>query len=182
MNLQSLNPILKHSERVALRHPRAADADEFIRLNQISADHYHPWVIAPTTHEEFQAYIERSRRDDTECLLVCHTATHAILGAINLSQIFYGNFCSAYMGYYLGEPFLRQGYMTEAIGLALDYAFNNLALHRIEANIQPDNHASIALVRSLGFTREGYSRRYLKIGDDWKDHERWAILAEDWAR
>jgi ribosomal-protein-alanine N-acetyltransferase len=70
--------------------------------------------------------------------------------------------------------------MTEGISLVLDHAFNRLRLHRVEANIQPDNVASIALVKRLGFTREGYSRRYLKIGGRWRDHERWAMLAVDW--
>jgi ribosomal-protein-alanine N-acetyltransferase len=70
--------------------------------------------------------------------------------------------------------------MTEAIALMLRYAFADLRLHRIEANIQPGNVASIALVKRAGFVKEGFSRRYLKIGGRWRDHERWAILAEDW--
>jgi [ribosomal protein S5]-alanine N-acetyltransferase len=70
--------------------------------------------------------------------------------------------------------------MTEAIQLMLDYAFRQRNLHRLEANIQPDNAASVALIKRAGFVREGYSRRYLKICGRWRDHERWAILAEDW--
>ncbi len=61
-------------------------------------------------------------------------------------------------------------------------AFGELGLHRLEANIQPDNAASIALVRKPGFRLEGYSPRYLKIAGRWRDHERWAILAEEWRR
>ena len=70
-----------------------------------------------------------------------------------------------------------------AAGLGLRYAtaFGPLRMHRVGANIQPGNGASIALVRRLGFTREGYSRRYLFIDGDWRDHERFAMLAEDWA-
>src|SRR5262249_7189772 len=98
----------------------------------------------------------------------------------NLSQIFYGGFQSAYMGYYVGAPFAREGYMTEGLTLALRYAFTKLRLHRVEANIQPTNRPSLALVQRAGFTREGFSRRYLKIGGKWRDHERWAILVEDW--
>jgi ribosomal-protein-alanine N-acetyltransferase len=70
--------------------------------------------------------------------------------------------------------------MTEAMRLLLRHAFTKLKLHRIEANIQPENQASIALVKRAGFVREGYSRRYLKICGRWRDHERWAILVEDW--
>jgi ribosomal-protein-alanine N-acetyltransferase len=67
-----------------------------------------------------------------------------------------------------------------AIQLILRYAFTKLKLHRVEANIQPENLASLALIKRAGFTREGYSRRYLRIGGRWRDHERWALLAEDW--
>lgn len=70
--------------------------------------------------------------------------------------------------------------MTEAMQLMLRYAFERLRLHRIEANVQPENSPSLALVKRAGFIREGYSRRYLKVCGRWRDHERWAILAEDW--
>jgi ribosomal-protein-alanine N-acetyltransferase len=70
--------------------------------------------------------------------------------------------------------------MTGALQLALRHAFRTLKLHRVEANIEPGNEASIALVRRAGFTREGFSQRYLKLGGRWRDHERWALLREDW--
>ncbi len=68
--------------------------------------------------------------------------------------------------------------MTEAADLAVRYAFDTLGLHRVEANIQPGNAPSIALVRRLGFAREGFSPRYLRISGEWRDHERWARLAD----
>ena len=74
------------------------------------------------------------------------------------------------------------GYMTEGFSLALRWVFGKLRLHRVEANIQPGNDVSRALVRRLGFRREGFSARYLKIGGRWRDHERWALVAEDWRR
>jgi len=64
--------------------------------------------------------------------------------------------------------------------LMLRHAFRGLKLHRVEANIQPGNVASLALVKRAGFTHEGFSRRYLKVCGHWRDHERWAILAENW--
>ena len=70
--------------------------------------------------------------------------------------------------------------MREGIGLALDAAFRELKLHRVEVNVQPTNARSIALVEHLGFAREGYSRRYVKIAGRWRDHVRYAMLAEDW--
>ena len=100
-------------------------------------------------------------------------------GVYNISQIFYGHFRSAYLGYYAFAPFAGQGYMREGLQLVLRHAFGPLGLHRLEANIQPENAPSIALVAGAGFRLEGLSPRYLKIGGRWRDHERWAILAEE---
>ncbi len=100
---------------------------------------------------------------------------------MNFNEIVRGLFQSAYMGYWIGEPFARQGYMGEALRAALDYAFGALGLHRVEANIQPGNEASIALVKRAGFRLEGHSPRYLKIGGGWRDHERWALTVEEFA-
>ena len=87
---------------------------------------------------------------------------------------------SAFLGYWTGAPHVRRGYMTEALQLALRHAFRTLKLHRVEANIIPRNKASKALVKRAGFTREGLSRRYLKIAGRWQDNERWVLLREDW--
>jgi ribosomal-protein-alanine N-acetyltransferase len=70
--------------------------------------------------------------------------------------------------------------MREGLHLVIDRCFDDLRLHRLEANIQPSNERSIALVRGLGFRKEGLSRRYLKIGGRWRDHERWALLVDEW--
>jgi [ribosomal protein S5]-alanine N-acetyltransferase len=137
-------------------------------------------VSSITTREGFADYIERCGQSDFEGFLVCRKEDDAIVGSINLSQIFRGGFKSAYLGYQVGEPFAGRGYMTEAIELVLRYAFREMKLHRLEANIQPENGASIAIVKRAGFTKEGYSRRYLKISGRWRDHERWAIVMEDW--
>jgi ribosomal-protein-alanine N-acetyltransferase len=104
----------------------------------------------------------------------------SLVGRVELSRIARGNFQSAYLGYSILPPHGERGYMTEALQLALRHAFRTLRLHRVEANIEPGNDASIALVRRAGFTREGFSRRYLKHGGRWRDHERWALLREDW--
>ena len=100
------------------------------------------------------------------------------MGVINLNEIVRGCFQSAYLGYYIGAPYAGQGYMREALMLVSEYAFHDLELHRLEANIQPQNLVSIALARSVGFRYEGYSPRYLKINGEWCDHERWAVLAD----
>lgn len=167
-------------EKVALRHPTVRDLEEFITLNCASTRLHRGLVSPPIKPEEFHDLLKRSRRDDSDCFLICRTEDGAIAGAINLSQIFRGGFQSAYLGYYIGERYAGRGYMTEALGLMLRHAFVELKLHRVEANIQPENVASIALVRRAGFVLEGYSRRYLKICGRWRDHERWALTAEDW--
>jgi ribosomal-protein-alanine N-acetyltransferase len=103
-----------------------------------------------------------------------------LVGVINISEIVRGIFHSGYLGYYMFEPYQRQGFMVAGLSTAIGRAFRVLGLHRLEANIQPKNRASTALVKRLGFRREGYSPRYLKIGGRWKDHECWAITVEDW--
>jgi ribosomal-protein-alanine N-acetyltransferase len=167
-------------ERVFLRAPTRKDRAEFIALNRASVRFHRGLVSPPTQPEQYAAFLERCRRADCEGFLVCRTQDGAIVGAINLSQIFRGGFQNAYMGYHVGAQYADKGYTTEALRLMLRYAFEHLKLHRLEANIQPNNVASLALVKRAGFVREGFSRRYLKICGRWRDHERWAIIAEDW--
>jgi [ribosomal protein S5]-alanine N-acetyltransferase len=167
-------------ERVYLRPPRKQDANEFIALNLASTRFHRGLVSPPKSPGDFTTFLERSRRADSACFLIRRMDDSAIIGAINLSQIFLGGFRSAYLGYYIGARYSGQGYMREALQLLLRYAFKELMLHRLEANIQPRNLASIGLVKRAGFIKEGYSRRYLKVCGRWRDHERWAILAEDW--
>jgi ribosomal-protein-alanine N-acetyltransferase len=166
--------------RVYLRSPERADRAEFVALMRASRAFHRPWATAPTDDEAFEAYLVDSRRHDFEAMLACRREDRAILGFFNLSHITRGSLQSAYLGYAVASVYANQGYMREGIDLVLREAFLNLRLHRIEANIQPGNHASIALARRAGFSREGFSPRYLKIGGRWRDHERWAILAEDW--
>jgi ribosomal-protein-alanine N-acetyltransferase len=130
--------------------------------------------------EAYRAYLARSRSPNAHFRLIWRAADRTLLGAINLSEIVRGAFQSAYLGYYLGAAYAGQGYMSEALALMLGEAFGELRLHRVEANIQPGNVASIALVRRAGFQQEGYSPRYLKLGGRWRDHERWAIRVEQW--
>lgn len=166
-------------EKVFLRSPTSIDRAEFIALN-LASKHFHRGLVSPPkTSEHFATFLQRSNRADSVCLFICLKADGAIIGAMSLSQIFRGGFQNAYLGYYIGAKHAGQGYMTEALRLALRYAFGHLKLHRLEANIQPGNVASIALVKRAGFIREGYSRRYLKVCGRWRDHERWAIIAED---
>lgn len=165
--------------RVFLRAPTARDRDEFLALMTASRRFLHPWIKPPGGRAAFAAYVRRTRRPSERGFLVCRHRDGAIAGVINVSRIFYSAFRSAYLGFYAGAPFAGQGYMDEALRLVVRHAFRRLGLHRLEANIQPRNRASVRLVRRCGFRREGFSPRYLKVFGRWRDHERWAITAED---
>lgn len=173
-------PLVTGDGRVYLRHPARSDREEFTGLMRTSREFHAPWATAPTDDERYAAYLADSRRADFEAMLLCRREDDAILGFFNLSQIVRRRLQSAYLGYAVGQPFAGQGYMREGIELVLLHAFSNLRLHRIEANIQPGNAASLALASGAGFRREGFSPRYLKIGGRWRDHERWAILVDEW--
>ena len=167
-------------EKVFLRAPTTKDLAEVIARNHASIRFHRGLVAPPKKPEQFTSFLKRCRRADCACFFICRITDGSIIGSISLSQIFRGGFQNAYLGYYVGARFARQGYMTEALQLMLEYTFERLRLHRVEANIQPENVASIALVKRAGFVREGFSRRYLKVCGRWRDHERWAIIAEDW--
>jgi [ribosomal protein S5]-alanine N-acetyltransferase len=138
-------------KRILLRAPSPKDLKEFTLLNRRSLRFHRGLVSPPTDAAGFSNYLERCRLADTASFFICRTEDNAIVGAINLSQIFRGGFQSAYLGYFIGEPFAARGYMSEALQLVLRYAFRNLGLHRLEANIQPGNVASVALVQRAGF-------------------------------
>lgn len=165
---------------VALQPPRPADCAAWCALVESSRPFFSGWVTTQGTVPAFRAYLARSRTPAAACRLIHRRTDGALVGAINLTEIVRGLFQSGFLGYYIGAPYAGQGYMTEALQLMLRTAFRALRLHRVEANIRPDNRASLALVERAGFRREGYSLRYLKIAGRWRDHERWALLADEW--
>jgi ribosomal-protein-alanine N-acetyltransferase len=166
------------ASRVILRELTAADEDEFVGLARSSVGLHHPWYTLPTTPEAFQAYLTRLSRPSTEGRLVCVRDGGAMAGVIIVDSIIRGRFQSASLSYAAFAPAAGRGYMSEGLGLVLRYAFGDLRLHRLEANIQPANRASLALVRRQGFRKEGYSPEMLFIDGAWRDHERWAITVE----
>jgi ribosomal-protein-alanine N-acetyltransferase len=166
--------------RVFLRSLAAQDQVEFLRLVRESRSTLYPWVSPPSGLVGFQRLMRRVQVAAVISLLMRERTTEALLGVFNLSQISRGNFRSAYLGYYGHAAFAGRGYMTEGLELVVRYAFAKVGLHRIEANIQPNNSRSIALVEKCGFAKEGFSPRYLKVAGRWRDHERWAITLEGW--
>jgi [ribosomal protein S5]-alanine N-acetyltransferase len=168
--------------RVRLRVLQRGDRDAFLDLARDSRELHRPWTYPPERPEQFEELYSRSRRDDFVCLVAVLGDNGPLVGVFTISQIFRGAFQSAYLGYYAHQRHARQGLMREALEQVLDHAFGPLALHRIEANIQPGNQPSIALARGAGFRLEGFSPRYLLIGGQWRDHERYALTSEDWAQ
>ena len=155
---------LERGRRVYLRAPRTADAKEIITTVRASRRLHRPWVYPTETKTAFDGYIRRTREPDFVGLLVCRGTDDRIIGMANLSQIFRGNLQGAYLGFWGSAECAGQGYMTEGIRLVLAYAFKRLRLHRIEANVQPDNEKSKALIKRSGLRYEGFSPRYLKVG------------------
>jgi ribosomal-protein-alanine N-acetyltransferase len=165
---------------VAIKRLDEGDRNEFLALTQASRTLHAEWIQPPLDDQDFEALFQRTKEANFIALAVLEGPTYRLAGLITLSQIFYGPFQSAYMGYWLGEGYAGRGVMTEAMRLALHFALQEIALHRLEANIQPGNLRSIALVKRVGFVLEGYSQKYLNILGEWRDHERWAIHKEIW--
>jgi ribosomal-protein-alanine N-acetyltransferase len=163
--------------RVVIRPVSAADEAAFLAAARASRALHRPWVSAPRSPEQFAAYLERMSQPANHGLLVMRRDSGELVGVFNISNVVMGLFRSGYLGYYAFSGQQGQGLMQEGLRAVIRHAFGTLGLHRLEANIQPGNPASIALVRSCGFAREGFSPRYLKIGGRWRDHERWALLA-----
>jgi ribosomal-protein-alanine N-acetyltransferase len=174
------NNLKIQGEKVFLRYVTIDDFDEMLALNRESLEFYKGLINPPLDFESFKVYAERNLDEANECFVICQNVDNKIVGAINLSQIFRKAFQNCYLGYSLGVNYIGKGFMTEAVELVLQHAFENLKLHRVEANVQPHNLASIKVLQRCGFTKEGFSRKYLKIDDIWCDHERWAIIFEDW--
>ena len=166
--------------KVYLRHPEVSDFDELAARYRGSRELFRGFASAHFDGSAFERLLQTADTDTSKTFLICSVATTEIVGQLSLSQIFYRGFQNAYLGYHLFGGFTGHGYMTEAVSMVLRYAFEELELHRVEANVQPHNRASIAVLKRNGFTREGFSRRYLKINGRWRDHERWAIIVEDW--
>lgn len=162
-----------------LVEPSRKRRDEFLAAVRRSKKLHGRWASPPGTVEKFDAYLKHLRKETTLGYWVC-TETGELAGVININEIVRGLFCSGYLGYYAFAPHAGHGYMRKGLSAVLSEAFGRQRLHRLEANIQPDNEASRRLVQNLGFRLEGFSPRYLKIAGRWRDHERWAITAEEW--
>ena len=171
---------IKAKSRVSIRPPVMADCAAFIAAVKRSRPVHRSWINKkPVTRKAFAAYLKRYATDRHHGFFVIHRETGGLAGVINLNDVSRGGFQNAAVGYYVFTPFAGKGLMAEGLRLVLRHAFKKLKLHRVEASIQPQNRASLALAKKRGFVKEGFSRRMAKIRGRWRDHERWAILADD---
>lgn len=164
---------------IIIRKPKLEDKENFLQAMQRSQTLHYPWVSSPLTPEEFDNYLQRAEQPNQKSLLVCKQSND-IIGVFNISEIVRGFFQNAYLGFYAVADYAGHGYMSAGLKLVLRYVFEDMKLHRLEANIQPENTRSIQLVKNNGFRYEGFSPRYLKINDEWYGHEHWAITVEDY--
>lgn len=178
-------PVIR-SERVTLRVPRMADYEEWASLREESRDFLTPWEpIWPGDDLTRAAFRRRLRRyaDDLQsdlsyALFIFRNSDGALVGGITLANVRRGVAQSGSIGYWMGQRYARQGYMTDAVLALVPFAFATLRLHRVEAACIPTNAASIRLLQKTGFAQEGYARKYLCINGVWQDHLMFARINE----
>ena len=166
--------------RVYLERPSARREPEFLASALRSRALHRGFVAPPATRIEYREYVRRSRRAEQRSFFVVEPESSALAGVVNINDIVRQSEQSGRLGYYAFTPWGGTGLMRAGLDLVIGVAFRELRLHRLEANIQRNNTRSISLVEGLGFRREGTARGYLKIGNRWRDHERWALLKEEW--
>ncbi len=170
--------LLGTGHNISLVAPSVQYMNEFIKQANASQKLHANWTQPPLNKEDFLSYLDRINKDNQCGVFIKSRKTNELIGVINLNEIVRGAFESAYLGYYIFSEFEKQGFMSEALNLLIDYAFDCLQLHRLEANIQPNNINSLRLVEQCGFVREGYSKKYLRIEGQWQDHVRYAITKD----
>ena len=182
------DPLRLAGERVFIRPPERGDYDAWANLRARSRNFLTPWE--PTwpsdalSRGSFRARIARYSEDwrsDQGYNFFIFRSDETLVGGVGLSNLRRGVAETASLGYWVGEPFARQGFMSAALPLVLDFAFTQLRLHRVEAACLPTNVPSRALLAKIGFQSEGRARQYLRIEGKWQDHLLFAILREDWA-
>jgi ribosomal-protein-alanine N-acetyltransferase len=173
--------------RLELRPPATRDFDGWRELREASRDFLVPWEPSwPADATASSAFRQRLRYGKREWLsdqsygfLIFRREDGRVVGGVTLGQVRRGVAQTASLGYWIGAPYQRQGYMTEALTLLIEHGFNSMGLHRIEAACLPENAASRGLLLKLGFREEGRARQFLRINGRWQDHMLFALVASD---
>src|ERR1700752_122032 len=172
---------------VTLRTPQMIDHAEWAVLRETSRDFLVPWeptwpaddLTRGTFRRRVRRYVEDLRTDQGYAFLILRNSDNALVGGLTLANIRRGVAQAGSLGYWMGLPFVRHGYMTAAVQAGFSFAFAPRRLHRLEPACIPSNAASIRLLEKTGFVREGYAREYLCINGLWQDHLLFARLNSD---
>jgi ribosomal-protein-alanine N-acetyltransferase len=169
---------------VTLRTPQTTDFEEWAALREASRDFLTPWeptwpdddLTRSAFRRRIKRYTEDMRADQGYAFLIFRSEDGGLVGGLTLANIRRGVAQAGSLGYWMGLPFIRHGYMTAAVRAVIPFALSSLRLHRLEAACIPSNAGSIKLLENTGFTREGYAREYLCINGTWQDHLLYARL------
>ncbi len=172
---------------VQLRVPQSGDFAEWAALREQSRAFLVPWepvwpaddLSRGAFRRRLKRYAEDLRNDLAYAFLIFRSDDNMLVGGLTLANIRRGVAQAGSIGYWVGAPFARKGYMTAAMGALIPFCFGTLRLHRLEAACIPGNAASIRLLEKAGFQREGYARSYLCINGIWQDHLLYARLKDD---
>ena len=177
VSFSDISPVID-GENVILRPPQMADYEEWATLREASRDFLTPWeptwpsddLTRSAFRRRIKRYSEDQRNDIAYPFFVFRRSDGLLVGGLTLANIRRGCAQVGSLGYWMGQPYAGQGYMTAAVQALLPFAFSTLRLHRVEAACIPTNGASIRLLQKAGFEREGYAREYLCINGRWQDH------------
>ena len=186
VSLSDTSPVVS-GDRVHLRIPQGSDYPAWAALREVSRDFLAPWeptwpaddLTRAAFRRRVRRYHDDQRNDLAYSFLIFRNDDDTLIGGLTLANIRRGVAQAGSIGYWVGAPFARQGYLTAALKTLVPFAFDSLRLHRLEAACIPTNNASIALLEKSGFTREGYARSYLCIAGQWQDHLLYARIKGD---
>ena len=173
--------------RVHLRPPERRDQKKWTELRAQSREFLEPWEPSwppdATSRSAFRRRLTRlieDWREERACaFFILERGSDELLGGITVSNVRRSVAQSASIGYWIGQPYARQGLMSEAVQLTLNFCFETLGLHRVEAACLPANGPSRSLLLRSGFQQEGMARQFLRINGQWQDHITFAILRAD---
>lgn len=178
------------TERLVLRLAEPDEADEVAEFHRRNRVHFEPWdprraesfFTAPWWREQLVLDREVAEADrGYRFFLFARAAPRTVIGHAHLSNVVRGAFQASHLGFGIDREREGRGLMREALEAMIDWAFDRLALHRIEANHRPENVRSAGLLERLGFERQGFARDYLYIDGAWRDHVLTALTNQAWA-
>lgn len=176
------------SDQVHIRPFALADAESLRELRVHNRDYFRPYEpVRPDSHFtlDYQKDLIRSswrdaQKDASYIFGIFLNDNDRLIGRVSLTAVFRGPWQNANIGYYLDERYTGRGYMTEAVRLAVQFAFTEAGLHRLQGAVMPHNERSIRVLEKAGFRYEGLARSYLRIHEVWEDHGIYAITSEEW--